>query len=138
MNRIAESVLIYYKNSEINRIIIITIIIYDLCFVIFRNGFRFGFSVFVVILRHVASLQILGGHSECERSEQYECSVRSTRSELNTAGGLGGAVSPPTGSGAEPRKIFELYPIKWPKIVFLKIKNVIVILILVPISSLQS
>ena len=50
MNRIAESVLIYYKNSEINRIIIITIIIYDLCFVIFRNGFRFGFSVFVVIL----------------------------------------------------------------------------------------
>ena len=86
----------------------------------------------------MASLQILGGHSECERSEQYECSVRSTRSELNTAGGLGGAVRPPTGSGAEPRKIFELCPLNGLKTVFLKIKNVVVILNMVQISYLDS
>ena len=54
----------------------------------------------------VARRKKLGGQREGEQSERDERSVRSTWSEFLAAGGLGGAVSPPTGFGAKHRKFF--------------------------------
>ena len=44
-----------------------------------------------------------------EQSEQYERSSRRERSEFTTAGGLGGAVSPPMGSRGEAPENFAFF-----------------------------